>query len=61
MAKNTAKKCAASETAKRISGPLGLPVPAHPGVEGEVEVAQLEVHSQVSSFLTHLLLLILCI
>jgi hypothetical protein len=58
MAKKTAKQRAAGGTAKRASGPLGSPVPAHPGVEGEVEVARLEVHSQVSSFLTHLLLLI---
>jgi hypothetical protein len=61
MAKKTAKKCAAGGTAKRASGPLGLPAPAHPGVEGEVEVAWLEVHSQVSSFLMHLLLLTFCI
>jgi hypothetical protein len=57
MAKNTAKKRAASGTAKKVSGPLGSPVPAHPGVEGEVEVARVEVHSQVCSFLTRLLLL----
>ncbi|KAG1726581.1 hypothetical protein EDB19DRAFT_1833389 [Suillus lakei] len=50
MPKNTAKKCAAGGIAKRVSGPLGLPatspVPASPGVEGEVEVAWLDVHSQ---------------
>ncbi|KAG2741535.1 hypothetical protein P692DRAFT_20880080 [Suillus brevipes Sb2] len=46
MAKNTTKKRAAGGTAKRVSGPLGSPVPAHPGVEGEVEVARVEVHSQ---------------
>ncbi|KAG1750984.1 hypothetical protein EDD22DRAFT_957842 [Suillus occidentalis] len=46
MAKNTAKKRAAGGTAKRVSGPLGSPVPAHPGVQGEVEVARVEVHSQ---------------
>ncbi|KAG2063001.1 hypothetical protein BDR04DRAFT_1203066, partial [Suillus decipiens] len=47
---NTAKKHTAGETAKRVSSPLGSlagsPVPAHSGVEGEVEVAWLDVHSQ---------------
>ncbi|KAG1730907.1 hypothetical protein EDB19DRAFT_1831880 [Suillus lakei] len=46
----TAKKHATGGIAKRVSGPLGspaaLPVPASPGVEGEVEVVQLDVHSQ---------------
>ncbi|KAG1747326.1 hypothetical protein EDB19DRAFT_1826085 [Suillus lakei] len=50
MPKNTAKKHATGGIAKRVSGPLGLPaalpVPASPGVEGEVEVAWLDVHSQ---------------
>ncbi|KAG1728013.1 hypothetical protein EDB19DRAFT_1832909 [Suillus lakei] len=47
---NTAKKHTTSGIAKRVSGPLGSPaaspVPASPGVEGEVEVARLDVHSQ---------------
>ncbi|KAG2078327.1 hypothetical protein BDR04DRAFT_1147014 [Suillus decipiens] len=50
MAKNTAKKRTAGGTAKRVSSPLGSlagsPVLAYPGVEEEVEVAQLDVHSQ---------------
>jgi hypothetical protein len=61
--KNTAKKHAASGTAKRVSGPLGLLaallVPASPRTGVELEVAQLEVHSQVSSFFMCLLMLTL--
>lgn len=61
MAKNTAMKHAAGGIAKRVSGPLGSPatshIPASPGVEREVEVMQLDIHSQVSLFLRRLLLL----
>lgn len=61
MTKNIVTKHITSGIAKRVSGPLGflaaLSILASPKVKREVEVMQLDVHSQVSLFLKYLLLL----